>query len=102
MDRYGLAREFELQKFEMQIMKCEDLYATAEIAMKLFSQTLAQQSVYESMLLIWGSCRRSPEPAYLLCTQVLNAATVLTIWTRQWLAAPRGTCLNHALLPLRR
>lgn len=50
MDRYGLAREFELAKFEMQIMKCEDLYALQEMCVKLFSQTLAQRRVYESLL----------------------------------------------------
>ena len=42
MDRYGLAREFELAKFEMQIMKCEDLYA-GNVCVKLFAQTKAQQ-----------------------------------------------------------
>ena len=26
MDRYGLAREFELRKFEMHVMKMTDLY----------------------------------------------------------------------------
>ena len=39
MDRYGLAREFELQKFEMQIMKCEDLYALQTLCVELFAQT---------------------------------------------------------------
>ena len=50
MDRYGLAREFEIQKFEMQIMKCSDLSALQTMCVKLFAQTKAQQSVYESML----------------------------------------------------
>ena len=50
MDRFGLAREFELAKFEMQIMKCEDLYALQEMCVKLFSQTLAQRRVYEELL----------------------------------------------------
>lgn len=49
-DRYGLAREFELQKFEMQIMKCEDLYALQTLCIKLFSQTKAQQTLYEGLL----------------------------------------------------
>ena len=40
MDRYGLAREFELRKFEMHVMKMTDLYQVQEIAIKLFSQTL--------------------------------------------------------------
>ena len=62
MDRYGLAREFELQKFEMQIMKCEDLYALQTLCVKLFAQTKAQQSVYESMLRDMGKLRRRPEP----------------------------------------
>ena len=62
MDRYGLAREFELQKFEMQIMKCEDLYALQTLCVKLFAQTKAQQSVYESMLRDTGSSRRGDEP----------------------------------------
>ena len=49
-DRYQMAREFELAKFERTIMACEDLYTVQEIAVKLFSQTLAQRRVYESML----------------------------------------------------
>ena len=54
MDRYGLAREFELARFEMQVMKMTDLYEVQEIAIKLFSQTLAQKRVYESMLRDFG------------------------------------------------
>ena len=50
MDRYGLAREFELAKFEMQIMRCEDTYKLQEMCIRLFSQTLAQRRVYESLL----------------------------------------------------
>jgi hypothetical protein len=50
MDRYGLAREFELAKFEMQIMRTTDLYTLQEIAIRLFSQTLAQRRVYEELL----------------------------------------------------
>ena len=50
MDRYGLAREFELRKFEMHVMKMTDLYQVQEIAIRLFSQTLAQRKVYESLL----------------------------------------------------
>lgn len=50
MDRYGLAREFELRKFEMHVMKMTDLYQVQEVAIKLFSQTLAQRRVYEELL----------------------------------------------------
>ena len=50
MDRYGLSREFELRKFEMTVMKMTDLYQVQEIAIKLFSQTLAQRKVYEELL----------------------------------------------------
>ena len=50
MDRYGLAREFELRKFEMTVMQMTDLYQVQEIAVKLFSQTLMQRKVYESLL----------------------------------------------------
>ena len=50
VDRYGLAREFELRKFEMQIMNMTDLYQVQEIAIKLFSQTISQRKVYEAML----------------------------------------------------
>ena len=39
MDRYGLAREFELRKFEMHVMKMTDLYQASGIAIRLFSQT---------------------------------------------------------------
>ena len=42
-------REFELQKFEMQIMKCETYMQLQTLCVKLFAQTKAQQSVYESM-----------------------------------------------------
>ena len=50
MDRYGLAREFELRKFEVSVMKMSDLYQVQELAIRLFSQTLAQRRVYESLL----------------------------------------------------
>ena len=50
MDRYGLAREFELRKVEMHVMKMTDLYQVQEVAIKLFSQTLAQRRVYEELL----------------------------------------------------
>ena len=49
-DRYTLAREFELQKFEMQIMRCTDLYELQEMCIRLFAQTKSQQRVYESLL----------------------------------------------------
>ena len=50
MDRYGLAREFELRKFEMTVMQMTDLYQLQEMCIRLFAQTKAQQRVYESML----------------------------------------------------
>ena len=50
MDRYGLAREFELRKFEMAVMKIEDTYQLQELAVRLFSETLMQRRVYEDML----------------------------------------------------
>ena len=49
-DRYGLSREFELRKFEMQVMKMTDLYQVQEVAIRLFSQTLSQRVVYEQLL----------------------------------------------------
>ena len=49
-DRYALAREFELAKFEMTVMKMTDLYQVQEMCIKLFSQTLAQRRVYEELL----------------------------------------------------
>ena len=49
-DRYGLAKEFELRKFEMTVMKMDDLYQLQELAIRLFAQTKAQQRVYESLL----------------------------------------------------
>ena len=49
-DRYDLAKEFELRKFEMTVMKMDDLYQLQELAIRLFAQTKAQQSVYESLL----------------------------------------------------
>ena len=50
MDRYEMARAFELAKFEMQIMKCEDLYSLQEMCIRLFSQTISQRVVYEQLL----------------------------------------------------
>ena len=49
-DRYQLAREFEIQKFEMTVMKCDDLYSLQELCVKLFAQTVMQRRVYEDML----------------------------------------------------
>ena len=49
-DRYALAKEFELRKFEMTVMKMDDLYQLQELAIRLFAQTKAQQRVYESLL----------------------------------------------------
>ena len=54
MDRYGLAREFELRKFEVTVMRMTDLYELQEMCIRLFSQTLAQRKVYESMLRDFG------------------------------------------------
>ena len=54
MDRYGLAREFELRKFEVTVMRMTDLYEVQEMCIRLFSQTLAQRKVYESMLRDFG------------------------------------------------
>ena len=53
-DRYSLAREFELQKFEMTVMRTTDLYELQEMCIRLFAQTKAQQRVYESMLRDFG------------------------------------------------
>ena len=50
VDRYELAREFELQKFEMQIMQCTDLYKVQETCVKLFAQTISQRKLYEQLL----------------------------------------------------
>ena len=49
-DRYELAREFQLQAFEHQVMKMTELYDVQELAIKLFAQTQAQQKVYEQLL----------------------------------------------------
>jgi len=49
-DRFALSREFALQKFEMDVMKCSDLYELQVLAIKLYAQTQAQRRVYEAML----------------------------------------------------
>ena len=49
-DRYALSREFELQRFEMQVMKCTDLYDLQVLAIKLYAQTISQRHVYERLL----------------------------------------------------
>ena len=56
-DRYGLSREFALRRFEMEVMKMEDLYELQEIAIRLYSQTLSQRMVYEQLL---RDCNRLP------------------------------------------
>ena len=50
MDRYDLAREFELAKFELAVMKVSDVYELQTLAIRLFSETIAQRHVYEDML----------------------------------------------------
>lgn len=49
-DRFQLSREFEIQRFEMEIMKCQDIYKVQELCVKLFAQTISQRVVYESLL----------------------------------------------------
>jgi len=49
-DRYALSREFELQRFEMEVMKCTDLYDLQVLAIKLYAQTISQRQVYERLL----------------------------------------------------
>ena len=49
-DRYALSREFALQKFEMDVMKCRDLYELQVLAIKLYAQTISQRHVYERLL----------------------------------------------------
>ena len=49
-DRFSLSREFALQKFEMDVMKCDDLYELQVLAIKLYAQTISQRHVYERLL----------------------------------------------------
>ena len=49
-DRYALSREFALQKFEMDVMRCSDLYELQVLAIKLYAQTISQRHVYERLL----------------------------------------------------
>ena len=49
-DRYALSREFALQKFEMDVMRCDDLYELQVLAIKLYAQTISQRQVYERLL----------------------------------------------------
>ena len=49
-DRFSLSREFALQKFEMDVMKCTDLYELQVLAIKLYAQTISQRHVYERLL----------------------------------------------------
>lgn len=50
MDRYQLAKEFDLRKFEMTVMRMTDMYQLQEMCIRLYAQTKAQQQVYESLL----------------------------------------------------
>ena len=49
-DRFSLSREFALQKFEMDVMRCDDLYELQVLAIKLYAQTISQRHVYERLL----------------------------------------------------
>ena len=49
-DRFELSREFALQRFEMDVMKCSDLYELQVLAIKLYAQTISQRHVYERLL----------------------------------------------------
>ena len=49
-DRFSLSREFALQKFEMDVMKCNDLYELQVLPIKLYAQTISQRHVYERLL----------------------------------------------------
>jgi len=49
-DRFALSREFALQKFEMDVMRCDDLYELQVLAIKLYAQTISQRHVYERLL----------------------------------------------------
>ena len=49
-DRFALSREFALQKFEMDVMRCRDLYELQVLAIKLYAQTISQRHVYERLL----------------------------------------------------
>jgi len=49
-DRFALSREFALQKFEMDVMRCSDLYELQVLAIKLYAQTISQRHVYERLL----------------------------------------------------
>ena len=49
-DRFSLSREFALQRFEMDVMKCDDLYELQVLAIKLYAQTISQRHVYERLL----------------------------------------------------
>ena len=49
MDRYGLAREFELRKFEMQVMNMTDLYHAGDSNQAIQSDDQPTK-VYEAML----------------------------------------------------
>ena len=50
MDRYQLAKEFDLRKFEMTVMNMTDMYQLQELCIRLYAQTKSQQRIYESML----------------------------------------------------
>ena len=49
-DRYELSREFNLQAFEMEIMRCNDLYKLQELCVRLYATTQSQRVVYERLL----------------------------------------------------
>ena len=81
----------------MQIMKCEDLYALQTLCVKLFAQTKAQQSVYESMLRDMGKLppqsgthsgtatvrtRAMMTGTHRPLLESVNGSRALAVWTR--------------------
>ena len=50
MDRYQLARDFNLNAFERQVLGCHDVAELQNLCIKLNATISAQQQVYESLL----------------------------------------------------
>ena len=50
MDRYQLARDFNLNAFERQVLACHDVAELQNLCIKLNSTISCQQQVYESLL----------------------------------------------------
>ena len=50
MDRYSLAKAFQVNAFERQVLACNDIAELQNLCIKLNATIYSQQQIYESLL----------------------------------------------------